>query len=45
MNKFVKYSFVAIGLYLAVAYASGSEGIIKTGFNSGSNLVKAFQGR
>jgi hypothetical protein len=45
MKTALKYGAALIALYLGVEYASGSEGLVKTTLNSGSNLVKTFQGR
>jgi hypothetical protein len=45
VNKALKYGAVLIGIYLAVAYASGSGRILSTGSTGISNVVKAFQGR
>ena len=45
MPKALKYSFAAIAIYLAVAYASGSAKVLSSGATGGSSLIKAFQGR
>lgn len=45
MKTALKYGAGLIAIYLAVEYASGTSNVIKTTLNSGSNLVKSFQGR
>lgn len=45
MKQIVKYSFLAIGAYLAFYYSSGSGTLINSGGQQAVNLVKAFQGR
>jgi hypothetical protein len=45
MRQGLKYSAVLIGLYLLVAYSTGSGRVIKESSAGASNLVKAFQGR
>lgn len=45
MQKFLKLGAGLIGLYLLVAYASGSGRVISTGATGASNVIKAFQGR
>lgn len=41
----LKYSAGLIGLYLVVAYATGSGTVISALSNGAPNVVKAFQGR
>lgn len=45
MSKALKYGTVLIGIYLAVAYASGTGRVLSTGTAGASNIIKAFQGR
>lgn len=45
MKTALKYGAGLIAIYLGVEYASGSEGLVKTGFTGLTNLVKGFQGR
>lgn len=45
MKTALKYSALLIGLYLGVAYSTGSGRLIKEGSAGAANLVKAFQGR
>jgi hypothetical protein len=45
VQKALKYSFAAIGLYLGVYYASGAGTLINAGSTGGVSLIKAFQGR
>jgi hypothetical protein len=45
MKQGLKYAAGAIALYLAVSYASGSEGILSSGSSGVAKVVAAFQGR
>lgn len=42
---FLKYSAGLIGLYLLVAYATGSGELVKNGSSGAALLVRSFQGR
>lgn len=44
-QKLAFYSFVAIGMYLTLAYATGSGRVIGAAGNSGVGIIRAFQGR
>jgi hypothetical protein len=44
-NKFLRYGFGAIALYLGVSYATGAGSLITNGATGTANIVKAFQGR
>lgn len=45
MSKVLKYGTILIGVYLAVAYATGTGRVLSTGSTGASNVIKAFQGR
>lgn len=45
MKTAVKYGATLIGLYLVVAYATGSGRLINASSSGASNVIKAFQGR
>jgi hypothetical protein len=45
MRKALTYGTSLIGLYLVVAYATGSGKVISAGTSGAANLVKTFQGR
>lgn len=45
IRRALELSFLTIGVYLAVYYASGSGTVINSAGQQGVNLVKAFQGR
>lgn len=44
-RQFLKYSAGLIGVYLVVAYATGSGKFVTAASAGGSNLIKSFQGR
>jgi hypothetical protein len=44
-GKVIKYTFITIGVYLGVAYATGGGKLIKAGSAGGVGLIKALQGR
>ena len=44
-NKALKYSFVAIGLYIVVARATGAGRFVSETTRGAANVIKAFQGR
>jgi hypothetical protein len=44
-RQFLKYGAGLIGVYLLVAYATGSGRVLSAGAQGASNVVKAFQGR
>lgn len=44
-RQFLKYSAGLIGLYLLVAYATGSGKVISSASSGAANLVKTFQAR
>lgn len=41
----LRYSFIAIGLYLGFAYSTGAGKVISASTDGASNVIKAFQGR
>jgi hypothetical protein len=45
MKKAVTYGAGLIALYLAVAYASGTEGILAQFKTGSTSVIKALQGR
>jgi hypothetical protein len=45
VRKVVTYSFGAIALYLAFAYATSAGNIIGSAASGSVNVIKAFQGR
>lgn len=44
-SKVVKYSFVAIGIYLVVYYGSNSGRLLSKGAKGTEGIIRAFQGR
>lgn len=44
-GKFVKYTFVTVGIYLGVAHATGAGKLITAGSNGAIGFVRALQGR
>jgi hypothetical protein len=44
-QKLAFYSFVAIGMYLAFAYATGTGRVIGSAGDAGVGVIRAFQGR
>jgi hypothetical protein len=45
VKQALKYSFLAIGAYLAFYYSSGSGTLLNSAGTQGVGLIKAFQGR
>lgn len=44
-RQFMKYTFGAVALYIAVAYSSGLGRVIAEGSRGASGFVKTLQGR
>ncbi len=44
-RQVLRYSALLIGIYLFVAYASGSGTVIEAASAGAQNTIKAFQGR
>lgn len=44
-RTFVRYSFITIGVYLGVVYATGAGRLLDSGSRGAVGLIRAFQGR